>query len=258
MKRLSAPLLAALLSLGTASADEFQFAMQQYPPFNYQARGGSEIIGPMADVTMAVCTRIQAQCSIVILPWRRATKMAESGEIDGVLSILPTSNREAKYFFSANVMETAYSFFAPARSTFFYRQPKDLDNHLVAVYGPSGTSIALEELLKSNATARAVIEIDNITVLRKLAAGRYGDDNAVVAAMNRDVGLYLMKTEKISGIKPSGDFQKIGYSIGFSKARVSEARFKEFNDALKESIKDGTVRAILDRYGMRTATPSSP
>ena len=247
------PLLFILLASTPAGANEFQFAMQQYPPFNFQAKGNPAIVGPMADVTMAVCEKIHAQCRITLLPWRRATKMAESGEIDGVLSILPTGNREAKYYFSAKVMETAYSFFAPEGSPFFYRQAKDLDDHLIAVYGPSGTSIALEELLKSNATARAVIEIDNITVLKKLAAGRYGNPNTAIAAINRDVGLYLMKTEKITGIKPSGDFQKIGYSIGFSKASVSEARFKEFDDALKCLHRDGTVKAILDRYGMKEA-----
>lgn len=245
-------ILLACQAAVSANANELAFATQQFPPFNYRTNGGHGA-GPMADVVKTVCARTRTQCSITVFPWRRALKMAESGEIDGIFSILPTTERKAAYHLSEPVMESAYSFFAPDSSTFRYRQPSDLDGYVVAVYGPSGTHTALDELLKSGTTAKPVIEIDNLTVLKKLAAGRYGDDKKALAAMNRDVGLYLMKTENISGIKPTGDFMKIAYCIGFPKQKVSERQFTEFNDALKELIREGKVRTILSLYGMKPA-----
>ena len=246
-------LLLWLLSVTFAYAKELTFVTEQFPPFNYAIAGTSRGAGPMADVVMVVCEKIKARCNISVLPWRRALKMTENGEVDGAFSLLRTTERESAYFFSAMVMETAYSFFADETSTFKYSQPKDLDGFTIGVYGPSGTSMALDELLKSGTTGRVSIEIDNITVLKKLSAGRYGDEKTALAVLNRDVGMHLIKTEGIRGIKPTGDFRKIAYSIGFSRKKVSEAEFIEFNEALKTLIKEGTVKTILSKYGLKAA-----
>ena len=89
--------------------------------------------------------------------------------------------------------------------------------------------------------------------LKKLAAGRYGDEHRVVAAINLDVGRYLVANEGISGIRPAGDFKKVAYGIGLSRQKVSEAQFGEFNAALQELIRQGKVREILRRHGLKAA-----
>lgn len=250
--RLVGLLFAGAICAGSAGAAELKFVTEPFPPFSYEAPGSNRGAGPMADVVMAVCERVKASCSIEVLPWRRAVSMAENGEVDGIFSLLRTPEREKVYFLTEPIVESAYSLFAQESSQFKYTQPKDMDGYVIGVYGPSGTSTVLEEVLKSGSSGRAEVDVNNVAVLKKLAAGRYGDGKGL-AAINRDVGLYLMKTESISGIKPVGDLRKIGYSVGFSRKKVQEPDFKQFNDALKALTKEGKVKAILEKYSLKAA-----
>lgn len=207
----------------------------------------------MAEVVQAVCTRLGWDCSVEVFPWRRALRMAESGAVDGIFSVLKNPEREAAFYVSEMVVETAYGFFVSERSSFFYRAPGDLEGFTVGVYGPSGTSAVLAEMLTPGLVKQVVVDIANVNVLKKLAAGRYGDEHRVVAAINLDVGRYLVANEGISGIRPAGDFKKVAYGIGLSRQKVSEAQFGEFNAALQELIRQGKVREILRRHGLKAA-----
>jgi hypothetical protein len=64
----------------------------------------------------------------------------------------------------------------------------------VAVYGPLVISQAASDMLKSSAAAGPVVEIGNLTVLRKLATQRYGAKGAAV--MNVDVTNCLAKQDR--------------------------------------------------------------
>ena len=250
--RLSYSLLAAWLYCGTAWSGELSFVTEHFPPFSYEISATKQGSGPMAEVVTAVCDKIRVQCTIQAYPWGRALLMAKSGEADGIFSFLRAPEREQSFFFSEDIVESAYSFFAPTNSTFHYKKPQDLEGYTVALYGiSSGTGIALQDLLPLVSNVTISTDIKNSTVLKKLAAGRYGNREKTIAAMNRDVGLHLIKTENIKGIKEVGDYRKISYGIGFSKNKVSEAQFKDFNEALKELIKEGQVSAILGKYGLK-------
>jgi polar amino acid transport system substrate-binding protein len=180
--------------------------------------------------------------------------MAENGEVDGIFSILKTPEREKIFFVSEMVVEGAYSIFVPDASSFKYNQPKDLDGYVIGVYGPSGTSSVVEDVLKSGSTGKAEIETSNVIMLKKLAGGRYGGGDKGVGVINRDVGLHLMKSEGISGLKVVGDLKKIAYGFGLSRKKSNQAQYQEFNDALKALIREGKVKEILSKYGMKPAS----
>jgi len=246
-------LLAWLLSPCLAWAVELKFVTEPLPPYSYEAPGGNKGAGPVAEVIFAVCAKLNTPCSIEVLPWRRALAMAEIGEVDGIFCFLRTPEREKKFYISEMIIDGAYSLFAAESSTFKYTQAKDLDGYTIGAYGPSGTAATLEEVLKSSTSGRAEIDVDNITVLKKLAGGRYGEGGKGLALLNRDVGAYLMKSENISGLKQVGEVRKLAYGIGFSRKKVPEPQFNQFNDTLKQFIKEGKVKAILDKYGMKVA-----
>lgn len=233
----------------SALAAEMKFATQAFPPFSYEANG--KAAGPLVEVVTLVCERLKAKCSIEVLPWRRAVDMAEGGELDGIFPVSRTPEREKELHISDFITETAYSFFAPEASSFKYGQPKDLDGRTIGVYGPSGTATALEDALKAGSTGRAIIELTNVVVLKKVAEGRYGDKG--LGLVNRDVALQLLKSEGIAGVKAVGELKKLAYGIGFSRKKVDPATFTQFNDALKAVIKEGKVKAILDKHSIRPA-----
>ncbi len=253
MKPLRHFMITALLGAAMLPAVQAQttmtFVMEPYPPFVVTDNGASG--GPLADVVRAVCARLQVKCKFKSLPWRRAFVMTEKGEVDGILLLVYTTEREKNFYFTEPIVQSTYALFARQATPLNYSSPKDLTGYTIAAYGPSGTSIAAEEVAKHVAGLRMEIEVDNQAVLRKLDAGRYPEPAAAV--INRDVGLLMMAQQEITNVKVVADIKRVDYSIGLSRKKVAPELALRFNQAVHELIKKGTVKAIAEKYGLRSA-----
>ncbi len=235
-----------LASPGPTQAQSMNFVMENFPPFITDDHGIGQ--GPFPDVVRAVCDAMKTQCTLKVLPWRRAYTMAEAGSVDGIFVLARTAEREKIFHFTNPVFQSAFVVIA-REPGFTYGQPKDLDGMTVATYGPSAVSKELHDLSKTLPSMRLEIEIDNRLVLRKLRAGRYPEPAAAV--MNREVGIELIDEENLTGLKIVGEYKPIAYGIGLSRKKVSKEQAERFNNTLRELIKNGTVKAIGDKYGMK-------
>jgi len=246
LRKFIAALDLMLAALPVLAAD-FQFVTTDtFPPFSIVE--GGKLSGPFPEVTLAVCAEIGASCQIEVLPTRRAMAKVEQGELDGILTLLKTTEREALFFFSEPVVSTAYSVFSLASNPFVYREARDLSGQTVGVYGPSGTQTILEETIKGIPAVRLHVELNNERLLQVLVSSRYGDRG--LAVMNRDVGFYLLKREGIKGVKTVGEIGRAQYFIAFSRKKVTAEKFRRFNEGLKRLIERGDVDAIVSKYGM--------
>lgn len=245
-----AALSLTLATSAAVAADFFQFVTTDtFPPFSIVEDG--KLSGPFPEVTLAVCAEIGASCQIEVLPTRRAMAKAEQGELDGILSLLKTTEREALFFFSEPVVDTAYGVFALTANPFLYREARDLSGQTIGVYGPSGTQSVLQETIKDLPAVQLQIELNNERLLQMLVSGRYGAKG--LAVMNRDVGFYLMRRDGIEGLKEVGEIGKAQYFIAFSRKKVTPEKFERFNAGLKRLIERGTLDAILDKYAIGPA-----
>jgi polar amino acid transport system substrate-binding protein len=232
----------------TVQAQTMSFVMESFPPFivDDQAQG----TGPFPDIVRAVCASMKIECTLKLLPWRRAYSMAEAGAVDGIFVLARTSEREKLFHYTDAVMQSSFVVFTrdPA---FAYTKPLDLNGHTVATYGPSAVSQEMHHLSKTIPTMRLEMEVDNRFVLRKLLAGRYV--LPAVAVMNKDVGLQIIAEENLSGLREAGEYKPVAYAIGLSRKKVSKEQADRFNAALRELIKQGTVKAIAEKYDLKAA-----
>jgi polar amino acid transport system substrate-binding protein len=243
---IAATLLAGVCSGAHAAA--MQFVMQSFPPFVISRDGVPEGLFP--DVIQATCAALRIECSQRVYPWRRALRMVELGEADGIAAVARLPEREVMLHMMEPLVQSEYAVFTRADNPLAYLVPADLNGYTLGVYGPSATSMAAYELANSPGAAISVeLEIDNATVLRKLGAQRYRGPAAGV--LNADVGNYLMRQEGFIGLRVAGEVRKIEYSIGLSRKKCSRQQVAAFNAALHELIKNGTVRALLERYGLK-------
>jgi polar amino acid transport system substrate-binding protein len=234
----------AIPQSGNAQAQSMAFVMEHFPPFIQDDNGNG--VGPFPEVVRAVCDSMKVKCTLKVLPWRRAYAMAVSGVVDGIFVLARTPEREHAFYFSDLVFQSSFAVFV-RHPTFNYAQPQDLKGFTVATYGPSAVSREIQELAKT-VPMHLEMEIDNQAVLRKLRAGRYPEPSAGV--MNRDVGVYIIAQEKLSGLRIAGEFKPIAYGIGLSKNRVTEEQADRFNETLRMLLKQGTVKTIADKYGL--------
>lgn len=232
---------------GVQAQSAMTFVMEPFPPFVSLDKG--EATGPVPEVVRAVCAAIQTPCKFESLPWRRAFVMAELGQVDGIFVFVHTLEREKDFYFTDPVIQSGYALFVRQPSRLSYTGPKDVSGYTVAAYGPSGTSSAAEEIAKTSPGMRLEIEVDNNAVLRKLSAGRYTEPAA--GFVNRDVGKLLIDQQKYSNLRLAGEAKRIDYAIGLSRKRMTQEQADRFILALRELIRKGTVKAIVEKHGLK-------
>jgi polar amino acid transport system substrate-binding protein len=226
------------------------FVTEPFPPYTYESKGRAA--GPMVDVLEAVCAQLKRSCKIEVLPWRRALRLAQKGEVDGIFTVLDTPERRSFFHISLPVIDARYGLFAQAGADFrFEGDRQQMKGRTVGVYGPSGSSYALDQLIEGVAEVQKVLEYDNITVLRKLAAGRYGPLGLVL--INEAVGLHLIRSEKLSGLQAAGTVKQFSYAFGLNRARVSTDDAKAFDAALSGLCSSGRTAALLKPYALPAA-----
>lgn len=230
-------------------AQTLHFATEDFEPFNWGSAG--KATGPMVEVVQSVCQTAGLNCPIEVLPWRRALAMAEDGQLDGVFALMKTPAREKKFFFTHPVVRTSLDFFVPATSNWRYRTPDDLSGMTLVVYGRSGSSSVLADMVTQIPDARMETELSHLTAFRKLASGRYGPAAAVFG--NRDGINLLLQREGLQDFKSAGQVMVIEFSIGMSRKKVDPAVFQRFNAALGRLRQSGQVRAILEKYRLEEA-----
>ncbi|MDT9001861.1 transporter substrate-binding domain-containing protein [Paucibacter sp. APW11] len=246
---------AAVLLLATASqaAPVRRFVTEPFAPYNFEQQGRAA--GPMVDLLKAACERLQWQCTIEVLPWRRALGQAERGEVDGIFALLETPQRRAQYRFTAPLIDARYTLFSRSGQSFVYSGRDSLQGREIGVYGPSGSSAALAELSQGVAL-NSHIEPDNLTVLKKLIGGRYGEQG--LAFMNESVALYLLREHKLAGLQAAGTVREFGYSIALVKQRVSEADAKALDEALQANCRSGRNAELIRAYALPAAACAAP
>jgi polar amino acid transport system substrate-binding protein len=247
--------LAALMPAPASAAtgtESLSFVMQSFPPFTFEKQG--KVQGPFPEVVNAACKAMQVECRLTVYPWRRALRMAENGSADGILVIQKMSDRMRHFYLTDPVICSSYGLYVHQDSTLHDASAAQLADHTVGVYGPSATSRTAAALLKSVPTARLEVETDNLTVLKKLGAQRYGENGAAI--VNVDVASYLIKQDGLTRLRLAGEVKQIAYLIGLSKRSVSAAQAGRFRAALRQLRDDGTLQKIAKKYGMRAAGPS--
>ena len=110
-----------------------------------------------------------------------------------------------------------------------------LSGRTLGAYGPSATALTLESLVEGVARVRTEIEPDNRTVMRKLAAGCYGEDGP-------------------HSLQPAGLVKVFGYSFGLSRQNVDLAQAQAFARTLYDLCRTGRTAEVLKPYGL----PPSP
>jgi polar amino acid transport system substrate-binding protein len=246
--------MASLLLAPPAIADEtvpMTFVMQSFPPFAFEQ--GSRIQGPFPELVLDVCKAMNTSCKLAVYPWRRALRLAENGAVDGILVVQKLSQRESSFYLTEPVIHSSYGLYVSRDSDLQDFSSMQFPGYTIAAYGPSATSQTASDMLKSSSATGLMMEIDNLTVLRKLAAKRYGAKGAAV--VNVDVANYLIKQGNLTQVKLIGEIRQIEYVIGLSKRRVSEQQAKRFSATLHRLMEDGTVKAIADKYEMRMVVP---
>jgi polar amino acid transport system substrate-binding protein len=246
MKSFSALALVFLFA-APSFAKDISFVGQDYPPFNWSE--GGEVRGGMTEVLKKACDKLKYTCKFNIVPLARAMQMLQDGSVDGVMSLIPNAERASYANFSPTLVVSNISYFGAKGKVKPVEGLNDLEGWTIgAVRASSSLKIALANQKKlKNMTI--VEEVNNETMVKKLQGDRYGEKGAIIGG---DAVLsYEAKKVKVElELVLNGEAQ--GFTTAFSKKSVDAQTLADLTKTLEAMKQSGEVKAILDKYALRT------
>jgi polar amino acid transport system substrate-binding protein len=177
---------ALLLPIGFASGAELKLNTQDFAPFNYEVNG--VVSGPAADIIRKICSEMKIDCSLHLLPWRRAQDEVAYGTAQGLFVIGWNEERAKTLYFSPPILNTEYGFFVRDDNPLKFKQNSDVKGYTVGTFGPSNTATALEKIKGEIKELTIDMTPDDESAFKKLSLGRV---DAVFS--NKDVGNDMMR-----------------------------------------------------------------
>ena len=236
-------------------ADSLQLVTDRLPPF--EDLDDDKAPGFSIEVLRQVFAAMGQDASFERFPWDRSWRMVYRGERDGVFSVLHTSERaRICYFPTSRWKQERWVFFRAHRvyaGKLKFSSFDDLVGHDIAVHRPADGTFeqptVSPELWKFLLEHHSMVETFGTGVsFRMLAAGRvdYAVANLTIGIRYIDGhGTYLDK-----GLEPllSRSVIEDGFSVCFSKARVSPSLVGAFSRALKEFKQIEAFQVIYRKY----------
>jgi len=237
---------AVLFSVCFATGAELKLNTQDFAPFNYEVNG--VVAGPAADIIRKVCGDMKIDCSLRLLPWRRAQEEVRNGTAHGMFVIGWNEERAKTLYFSPALLNTEYGFFVRDDSPLDFKQNSDIKGYTVGVYGPSNTATSLAKIKAEIKELTIDMTPDDEAAFRKLAVGRV---DAVFS--NRDVGYDLIRKLGLKNLRYAGRQQSLKYYIGFSQKFTDKKVVDQFSAGFRNLHKRGVIQEILAKYKMDAA-----
>ena len=235
-----------LLFVGFARGAELKLNTQDFAPFSYEVNG--VVSGPAADIITKICGEARIDCSMHLLPWRRAQDEVANGTAHGLFVIGWNKERAKTLYFSPPLLNTEYGFFVREDNPLKFKQNSDVKGYTVGVYGPSNTATGLEKIKDDIKKLTIDMTPDDEAAFKKLSLVRV---DAVFS--NRDVGYDLLHKLALKNIRYGGRQQSLKYYIGFSQKFTDKKVVDEFNTTFRSLYKRGVVQEILTKYKMDAA-----
>jgi len=234
-------MFAVLLPAG-ASADEITLvALGDFPPFQWEEKG--KVTGIDADMVSEACRRLGIGLKIQVMPWKRALKSVNEGNVDGLVAALYKEDRTEYLYYTKEAVHVQKNIIMVRKGdNTRIKGFDDLRNKKTGVvkdfsYGPDFDSIrGLDK----------VVCKDQQELVRMLVAGR------VDAAMGSEKPL-MFNARKL-GLQNELEVafvvaQYPAYTV-FSKVSGGKGELfaRKFDAVLREMKKEGLEQKIIDKY----------
>lgn len=219
-------------------------------PFSMRdARG--EIVGLQIDLARAALERLGCTARLVEMPWARALAELEAGRLDMLTGTFRRPEREAYAHFAGPGLRSPNVLFVRADALERWPQTRllDLKGRGFRLGAQIGVSYGAdyEELARDPAFARDLQKVGKRRALWQLLAMQRIDgviaDEATARYEIRALGLEgkLAGSRMVVSDDPSW--------TAFSRRSVAADFVARYEQALAEMRKDGSYRAIVERYG---------
>lgn len=208
---------------------------ENLPPIVYNDKGIAK--GVAVDIAKAIGDRIGYKIEVVTSNWEEAQEKVLGGEVDGLLHVNPSPERNEVYDFSSPLLKSDFSIFVQMGNVSL-KNINDLKNKSVGVEAGGYPYQLLQEYEE--------IDIEIIHDWdRSFKALSSGDLDAII--VDRWIGEYELANSRIKDIKIVVPPIETQYSrIAVKKGDMETLAL--INSGLKEITDDGTLDRIMEQW----------
>ncbi len=244
MRRLAATLTPVLLFCASAFGDDtaperLRIGVDPaYPPFSDIDEVG-RLIGFDIDIALALCVRMEAECTFVRQEWEGLIPELLAGSFDAIVSSMSiTEKRRRLVAFTERYYSSGVRFVARKGSDF---DPEDPAGRTVAAMRATIASDWLEDNRSRFADIR--LYADQEALDRALIEGR------VDAVFGDALGFWKwLNSPEGAGFAYAGATYRLDEGIGIAVRKEDEALRQRLNRALRAILAEGTYKQINARY----------
>ena len=249
--------VAALLAVALVFRSSLLVASQDEPSHRLVFAGNKELAplvftngekaaGLVVDIVHAVADRVGLDVHMVAMNWDKAQQLMRAGEIDALVQINPSAERELWYYFSDPLLKSEFVIFRKSQRVAI----QDMDSLC-------GLSVGVEEkgyprMLLGNHPEIVLQTIPNWQHGFQLIAS--GDLDALV--VDRWVGEYQLFLSGVQGISAAPQPIETQFS-SIAVAKGNDALLEKINQGLHLISQDGTRERIEEKWSGKEIVPLS-
>ncbi|WP_338634936.1 substrate-binding periplasmic protein [Spirobacillus cienkowskii] len=243
--------IAIILNLTAHSDDKktIKFETDIWCPYTCDEKT-TQLKGYVIDMAEEIFAKHNIKFTHSLIPWARAIKRAEKGEVDAVGAAYKEGREGYLVFPKEEFAMSINKFYVLKENNWMYKNPESLNNTILGivlgyVYG-GGVGILNQnskKIMPSGGENAFERNLDKL--IRK-------EINATIEESY--VAQYTIKQLKLQDkVKEAGSFGvKKGIYIGFSKALPDSERYAQMlSDGIKELKKNGRFEKILKKYNLK-------
>ncbi len=214
-----------------------------YPPYYYYQDG--KATGACIDVLDLVAKELDIAITYKKYPWKRLLSSAQKGQVDAIMPLFRTKERETFLFFDGlDIVPEVTSFFTIKGSGIVYDGNfESLKSYAIGVV----TDYSYGEKFDQYNGFKKIVTRNDEHLLEMFKFGRFK-----VAIANKGVAMFFARQQ---GIADTIQFLAPHVSqeplyIGFSKKSDQSQLAPQFAERLKKAKKTAAYKEILTRYGL--------
>ena len=242
-------LLCGIITVNHAIADQTLNigVHEKFPPFTWSENG--QATGIDVDITKELCRRINVQCNIEFIPFKRMLLYTKQGKVDGGLSPFKTPAREEfAYFLEYPVHYSTYNIFVKKGHEFQFQKIEDLYGKTI---GKNRVFKLSDEFDNAVAVGKIQIEVVDET---KQNIGKLMMESIDGMVSNQAETLLLIKerglSNKITYLTHPVQKPRAAYLVISKQANIKNKikLIDKMNQTLKIMYNDGTIDQINAKY----------
>ena len=243
-----------LVFLSFADAKELFLVTLEAPPAEYLEN--NKATGANVDIATEALARLGYDVKIGFYPWKRALRMIEFGQADGILDAGYNQDRARYMYFPKEAISTE-EWYGFKKKGSLLTLDEDFSNAKDIKLGVARAFIYGGEIQKAidNGMFKFLDEgHNNISNVKKLLADRFD----MFIGVKATIFLHAKKTgdlDKIEIVKKTGTDENYLLNssrtyLGFSKKRVNKELVEKFSKSIAQMKADGTIKNIRKKYNM--------